>query len=234
MNIGKTLHTFAKKIWKYNRSLTGDGNRKTLKELKKVCNLLKIKEVKSGKKVFDWTVPKEWKVNSAFIIDPKGKKILDFSKNNLHLVGYSRFINKKMKFSELNKKLFSLPKQPNAIPYVTSYYNSDWGFCLDHNSRKKLKKGIYHVKINSELFNGSMSYGEIIIKGRLKKEIFLSTYICHPSMANNELSGPIVSMALIKYFMKKKLNKTMRFIFIPETIGSLAYLSKKLKILKKM
>ncbi len=234
MNIGKTLHAFAKKIWKYNRSLTGDGNRKTLKELKKVCNLLKIKEIKSGKRVFDWTIPKEWKVNSAFVVNPKGKKILDFSKNNLHLVGYSKFVDKKMKLSELNKNLFSLPNQPNAIPYVTSYYNSNWGFCIDHNSRKKLIKGIYHIKIDSKLFNGSMSYGEIIIKGRLKKEIFLSTYICHPSMANNELSGPTVTIHLAKWLMSQKnLKYSYRIVFLPETIGSLAYLSKNLKIMKK-
>ena len=234
MNIGKILHSFAKKIWQYNRSLTGDGNRKTLKELKKVCNLLKIKEIKSGKRVFDWTIPKEWKVNSAFVVNPKGKKILDFSKNNLHLVGYSKFINKKMKLSELNKNLFSLPNQPNAIPYVTSYYNSNWGFCIDHNSRKKLIKGIYHVKIDTKLFNGSMSYGEIIIRGRLKKEIFLSTYICHPSMANNELSGPTVTIHLAKWLMSQKnLKYSYRIVFLPETIGSLAYLSKNLKIMKK-
>jgi aminopeptidase-like protein len=137
-----------------------------------------------------------------------------------------------MKFTELNKKLFSLPKQPNAIPYVTSYYNLDWGFSLDHNSRKKLKKGTYHVKINSKLFNGSMSYGEILIKGRLKKEIFLSTYICHPSMANNEISGPTVTIHIAEWLKSQKnLKYSYRIVFLPETIGSIAYLSKNKKII---
>ena len=234
MDIGKKIFILAKKLWSINRSLTGEGNRLTLKILKSVCDSMKIKEISTGSKVFDWTVPREWKVNFAYIIDPDGKKILDFSKNNLHLVGYSRPVDKKFTLKELNKYLFSLPKQPNAIPYVTSYYNDTWGFCLTHNQRKKLKKGYYRVKIDSKLFKGSLTYGEILIKGKSKKEIFLSTYICHPSMANNELSGPIITIHLAKWLRSiKKLNYSYRIIFISETIGSIAYLSKNYIKMKK-
>ena len=231
---GKKIFLLAKKLWGINRSLMGDGNRSTLKVLKEVCNKLQIKEIPSGKKVFDWTVPKEWKVNDAFVIDPNGKKIIDFKKNNLHLVGYSQKINKKLSLKKLNKNLFSLPKQPNAIPYVTSYYKKTWGFCLTENQRKKLRKGIYKVKIDSEHFKGSLSYGEILIKGKSKKEIFLSTYICHPSMANNELSGPVLTIFIANWLKSlKNLNYSYRIIFISETLGSIAYLAKNFKEMKK-
>tara|TARA_B100000575_G_scaffold279447_1_gene267842 strand:- start:57 stop:1346 length:1290 start_codon:yes stop_codon:yes gene_type:complete len=231
---GKKIFLLAKKLWALNRSLMGDGNRSTLKILKQVCNELIIKEVPSGKKVFDWKIPNEWKVNDAFIIDPDGKKILDFKKNNLHLVGYSHKINKKLSLNQLNKNLFSLPKQPSAIPYVTSYYKKTWGFCLSETQRKKLKKGIYEVKIDSKYLKGSLSYGEILIKGKSKKEIFLSTYICHPSMANNELSGPVLTIFLAKWLKSfKNLNYSYRIIFISETLGSITYLAKNYKEMKK-
>jgi aminopeptidase-like protein len=232
---GKQVYDLAKKLWNFNRSLTGDGVRLTLKNLRTICNLLKIKEVPSASKVFDWTIPQEWKVKSAYILSPNGKKILDFSKNNLHLVGYSCPVNGVFTLDELNKKLFSLPKQPDAIPYVTSYYKKDWGFCLSHNQRKKLKRGKYKVVIDSKLFKGSLSYGEICIKGKLNKEIFLSTYVCHPSMANNELSGPVVAIYLADWLklQKKKLKYSYRIIFVPETIGSLTYLSQNLKVMKE-
>ena len=232
--IGEKIYSLAKLMWKYNRSITGEGVLKTLEQLKKICPLLKIKKVPSGTKAFDWKVPLEWKVNGAYVIDPKGKKILDFSKNNLHLVGYSVPTSKTLNFKDFNKKLYSLPKQPTAIPYITTYYNKDWGFCISHNERKKLKKGSYKIKIDTKLFRGNLNYGEIIIKGKSKKEIFLSTYICHPSMANNELSGPTLTIYLAKWLQSKKnLNYTYRIIFIPETIGSIAYLSKNLKYMKK-
>lgn len=223
-NIGKLIHNLAYKLWPLNRSLTGDGVRDTLKIIKKELPKLRIKEIPSQKKVFDWKVPLEWKVNKAHIIDPHGNKICDFKKNNLHLMGYSIPVRKKIRLSKLQKNLYSLPNQPNAIPYITSYYKKNWGFCLSHNQRKKLKNGYYEILIDAKHFKGSMTYGELIIKGKSKKEIFFSTYICHPSMANNELSGPVISTYLAKYIKKKQRKYTYRFIFVPETIGAISYL----------
>ena len=232
--IGKKIHDLCKILWPINRSITGNGVRKTLDILKKKCSEMKIYEVASGTKVFDWTIPNEWNVKEAKILGPGGKKILDFSDNNLHLVGYSTPINKKMSLKELNKHLFSLKEKPKAIPYVTSYYKKNWGFCLSHNNRKKLKSGKYKVLINSELKKGSLTYGEIFLPGKSKKEIFLSTYICHPSLANNELSGPTVSIFIANWIKSLKDRKfSYRIIFIPETIGSITYLSKNLKKMKR-
>ncbi len=232
-NIGKLIHKLASKLWPLNRSLTGDGVRETLSIIKKELSHLKIKEIPSQKKVFDWKVPLEWKVNKAYIIDPDGNKICDFKKNNLHLMGYSIPVEKKIKLSKLQKNLYSLPDQPRAIPYITSYYKKNWGFCLTHNQRKKLKNGQYKVVIDCEHFKGSMSYGELIIKGKSKKEVFFSTYVCHPSMANNELSGPVISVYLAKYIKRKKRKYTYRFIFVPETIGAISYLFYNKDTLKK-
>jgi len=194
---------------------------------------LSINEVPTGTTVFDWTIPKEWKVNDAYIMTPGGKKICSFKDNNLHLVGYSTPIHAKLNLSELQNNLYSLPDQPTAIPYVTSYYKEHWGFCLSQHQRDSLEEGVYEVFIDSKLFDGSLSYGELFIKGQSDKEIFISTYVCHPSMANNELSGPAVTTFIAKYLLNK-INKrySYRFVFIPETIGSIAYLSKNIKRLK--
>ena len=233
-NIGNEILDLVRKLWPYNRSITGDGVRKTLKDIKEFLPELKICEVSSGTKAFDWVVPDEWRITDAWIKKPNGQKICDFKKNNLHLVGYSTPQSKKIDLEELQKNLYSLPEYPEAVPYITSYYDRKWGFCLSHNQRKKLKNGIYEIFIDSKLFKGSLTYGELIIKGRSNKEIFLSTYVCHPSMANNELSGPAVTTFLAKWIKKKKRNFTYRIIFIPETIGSILYLSKNLSKLKKM
>tara|TARA_Y100001970_G_C14243249_1_gene866240 strand:+ start:963 stop:2276 length:1314 start_codon:yes stop_codon:yes gene_type:complete len=234
MNNSLEIFNLAKKLWPLNRSITGKGTLDTLKVLKKICKNLKIKNIKSGKKVFDWNIPKEWKINEAFIINPNGKKICDFKKNNLHVVNYSIGVNKILNLKELKKKLFSIPEQPKAIPYRTSYYSKNWGFCISHNDKKKLINGKYKIKIDAKHFDGKLSYGEILIKGKSKKEIFLSTYICHPSMANNELSGPCVLIYLAKWINNFKARKfSYRIVFIPETIGSIAYLSKNLKKMKK-
>ena len=221
------------------RSITGSGIRKTLKIIQKEFPKLKIKNIKSGTKVFDWNVPPEWNVTDAYITDKNGLKIIDFKKNNLHLFGYSTPLKKTLTKKNLFKNLYFLKNQPNAIPYITSYYKKRWGFCVSYNEFKRLDKKYYlkdkfRVVINTRFEkNGNLNYGELILNGRSKQEILISTYICHPSMANNELSGPIVSMALINHFKKKRLNKTLRFIFIPETIGSISYLSMNLNYLKK-
>jgi aminopeptidase-like protein len=234
MNKGLDIFNLAKKLWPLNRSISGDGLRRSLKILKTICPEIKIKEIPSGEKVFDWSVPDEWKINSAYIITPTGKKICDFKKNNLHVLNYSIGIKKKITLKQLNKKLYSIPSLPKAIPYKTSYYNKDWGFCISHDQKNKLKNGIYKINIDAQHFKGSMSYGEMLIKGKSKKEILLSTYICHPSMANNELSGPCVSVYLARWIQKLKKRKySYRIVFLPETIGSIAYISKNLKRLKK-
>jgi len=226
-------------LFPINRSITGSGVKKTLRIIKKEFPDLKIKKATSGTKVFDWKIPAEWNVSDAYVEDKFGKKIIDFKLNNLHLIGYSIPLNKKITKKELFKNLHYLKKKPNAIPYVTSYYKKRWGFCVNYKTklfidRKYNDKDKFNVVIKSK-FNkkGHLNYGELILKGKSKEEILISTYICHPSMANNELSGPTVSMCLIDHFKKKSLNKTIRFIFVPETIGSITYLSKNLKNLKK-
>ena len=239
MTIRKYFNIAKKDLYPITRSLTGEGVKQTLKIIQKEFPELKIKKFKSGEKVFDWRIPDEWNVNDAYIIDKFNNKIIDFKRNNLHLVGYSIPIKKIITKKELLKNLYFLKKQPDGIPYVTSYYERRWGFCLSYNDFKILDKKYslndkFKVFIDSNLNKrGNLNYGEYILKGKSKKEILISTYICHPSMANNELSGPIVSMGLINFFKKKNLKKTLRFIFIPETIGSISYLSKNLKYLKE-
>ena len=239
MTISKYYNIAKTKLFPITRSLTGDGVKKTLNIIQKELPKLKIKKFKSGTKVFDWNIPEEWNVTDAYVIDKYNNRIIDFKKNNLHLVGYSIPIKKNITKKELFKNLYFLKNQPKAIPYITSYYKRRWGFCISYNEYKILDKRYslndkFKVVINSNLNKkGNLNYGELILKGKSKKEILISTYICHPSMANNELSGPIVSMGLINYFKKKKLNKTLRFVFIPETIGSISYLSKNLKYLKE-
>jgi aminopeptidase-like protein len=231
--IGKHIHKFAQELWHINRSITGEGVRKTLERISKHLPTLEIKSVPSGTQVFDWTVPKEWSVKEAYIITPSGEKICDFSKNNLHLVGYSIPFEGQISFDELKKNLYTLPDQPNAIPYITSYYKEMWGFCLSQEQFDTLENGSYKIIIKSTLFYGELNYGELAIKGKSDKEIFLSTYICHPSMANNELSGPTIVTFLAKWL--QEINETdfsYRIIFIPETIGSITYLSKNYKDMK--
>jgi aminopeptidase-like protein len=231
--IGKEIHNFAVKLWPLNRSITGEGLRETLYQISKYLPALNIKSVKSGTKVFDWVVPKEWSVKEAYIITPSGEKICDFSKNNLHLVGYSIPFVGSISFDDLKEHLYTLSDQPNAIPYVTSYYKERWGFCLSQDQFNKLKKGTYKVVVDTTLFDGELNYGELLIKGKSDKEIFLSSYICHPSMANNELSGPTVLTFLAKWLQEiRDINYSYRIIFIPETIGSITYLSQNYKEMK--
>ena len=239
MSVEKFLKIGKNKLFPLCRSLTGKGTLKTLKIIKKNFSLLRIKKIKSGTNVFDWRVPKQWEVKDATVQDKFGRAIIDFKKNNLHLVGYSSPIKKKINLKELLNHLHTIPKQPNAIPYITSYYKDYWGFCIKHSQKIQILKKYnikdkFFVNINSQFKKkGHLNYGELLIKGKSKQEILISTYICHPSLANNELSGPIVSMSLIEYFRKKKNLKTLRFIFIPETIGSIIYISRNLKHLKK-
>jgi aminopeptidase-like protein len=229
---GEHMHTLAERLFPIGRSLTGNGVRETLSILQEQLPLT-IHEVPSGTSVFDWTVPKEWNITDAYIVDPDGKKIAEYAKNNLHIVGYSVPVDKEISLDELQKHLYSIEAQPDAIPYITSYYEERWGFCMTHHERLLLKPGTYRVFIESELIDGSLTYGECIIPGKSEKEIFLSTYVCHPSMANNELSGPVVTAFLARWIASKSREYTYRIIFIPETIGSLTYISQHLPEMKK-
>ena len=236
VNYEKEIDKFLKRLFPITRSITGEGNRKTLKILQEIIPL-KILEYPTNQKVYDWTIPKEWNIKDAWIKDSKGNKIIDFKQNNLHVVSYSTPINKKMSFEELKKHLHYLEYLPDAIPYRTSYYNKNWGFCLSYNQFKKLDENEeYEVFIDSELFDGSLSIGEVLIEGKSREEYLISCYICHPSMANDSLSGVITTAFLAKELLKMKneLEHSYRIIFIPETIGAITYLANNEDKMKKI
>ncbi|MBZ7945236.1 DUF4910 domain-containing protein [Campylobacter sp. RM10532] len=238
-NTGKAMYELAKELFPICRSITGQGFRDSLYILDNALGggNLQIHSIKSGTKVFDWIVPPEWYIKDAFIITPNGEKICDFKKHNLHVLNYSEGIDKEIELDELQNHLYSLEEEPDAIPYVTSYYKKRWGFCITHNERKKLEQGKYRVFIDAKHDeNGVLNYADFIIPStkNSKEEILISTYLCHPSMANNELSGPIVGIYLAKWLLNLKERKyNYRFVIVPETIGSIVYLSKHLKHLQK-
>lgn len=222
-NIGNEMYELIKELFPICRSITGNGVRKTLKIIAKHIPL-EIHEVKTGTKVFDWVIPKEWNINDAYIKNSKGEKIVDFKKSNLHVMGYSVPIHKKVSLNELRNHLYTLPDLPNSIPYRTSYYEENWGFCLKNSQYENLEDDVYEVVIDSTLENGSLSYGEYFLQGELKDEILLSCYICHPSMCNDNLSGISLLTVLAKMLHEKKLRYSYRFLFIPETIGAITWL----------
>ena len=231
-NVGLAMYDLMGDLFPICRSLTGPGVRETLQILQRYLPLTLL-EVPTGTRVFDWTVPKEWIIRDAYILDPGGRKIVDFRQNNLHVVGYSVPVDRILSREELDQHLYSLPDLPEAIPYTTSYYCEHWGFCLPHRQREVLPNGDYRVVIESTLEDGSLTYGELLIQGESSQEIFLSTYICHPSMANNELSGPVVATALAQWIASGPRRYSYRIIFVPETIGSLTYLSRNLDAMKR-
>jgi len=221
------IEDYFDRLFPINRSLTGKGNRETLKILSEIIDL-EVTEVSSGTECFDWTIPPEWNIKEAWIKDSKGNIIIDFSENNLHVLGYSEPFHGSISYEELKSHLYTLPDQPDLIPYLTSYYKRRWGFCLTHNQFMQLNQNeTYEVFIDSFLDdNGSMTIGEAVINGKSDKEVLFSTYICHPSLASNELSGPLVSAFIYnKLKEQKELKYTYRFIFVPETIGSIYSLS---------
>lgn len=227
------LHNLAKKIFPLCRSITGNGVRETFSIIQSVLPELKTYEIPSGEKCSDWTIPPEWNITDAYVKTSSGEKVIDFKVNNLHIVNYSIPHHSTMTLAELNKHLYSLPQMPDAVPYVTRYYSPEWGFCLTHEKRQALKEDTYEVLIESRLEPGSLTYGELILKGKSDKEILVSTYTCHPSMANNETSGPVVTTFLADYVKRLDNYYTYRFVFVPETIGAVAYLSRELEVLKK-
>ena len=230
----ENMLSLARRLFPICRSITGNGVRETLKHLKEHLPDLRIHEVPSGTQCLDWVVPDEWNITEAKLTGPDGEVIADFADCNLHVVGYSEPVDIELDLEALQPHLHSMERQPNAIPYITSYYKRTWGFCLTHEKRQQLKPGKYRAVIKSTLTKGHLTYAELLLPGETKEEIFLSTYICHPSMANNELSGPLVTTWLAKYLQSQPNRRfSYRIIFIPETIGSIVYLSKHLDHLKK-
>lgn len=225
---------WAKDLFSICRSITGDGTRKTLSYFEKINPEFRRLKFKTGQKVFDWEIPKEWNIKDAYLEHESGERYAEFKKCNLHIVGYSKPVNKKISKKELLNYIYTQKDQPDSIPYVTSYYKERWGFCLSENQKSKLPDGNYKVIIDSDLKNGNLELSDAIFKGKTKKEIFFSSYICHPSMANNELSGPVLLNAIMRYIKSNypKSKFTYRFVLLPETIGSIAYLSKFMKVMK--
>ena len=221
--ISAEMYKLLTELYPICRSITGNGVRKTLKIIR---NYIPIErhEVPSGTKVFDWIIPKEWNIEDAYIKTDKGQKIVDFKKSNLHVLNYSTPIKSKLPLSELKQHLYTLPDQPEAIPYRTSYYNENWGFCLSHNQFLTLEDGKYEIVIDSSLKDGNLTYGEFFLQGKKNEEILLTCYTCHPSLCNDNLSGIVLLTFLAQYLSKLKLDYSYRFLFIPETIGAITWL----------
>jgi len=222
--VSKDLHGFATELYPICRSITGDGLRETLALIKKRIPLQTI-EVASGTSVFDWTVPKEWNIRDAYIRDSSGKRVVDFQQSNLHVLNYSKPIHATMPLSELKSHLFTLPEHPDWLPYRTSYYKEDWGFCLTHNQLLALQDGDYEVRIDSSLEDGHLTYGECFLSGRSSEEVLISCHVCHPSLANDNLSGLTVATSLAKLLSGRDLNYSYRFLFLPGTIGAITWLA---------
>ena len=233
MQTGQEMYEFAGRLFPIGRSLTGEGVRESLAMIKEQVPELEIMSVPSGSQVFDWTVPKEWEIKAAYIEDEQGNRIVDYAVNNLHIMGYSTAVDEWVTLEELLKYIKVEESQPDVIPYVTSYYSPRFAFCMSKNQRDSLKPGKYHMVIDSRHFDGVLNYGEILLPGASKKEVLLSTYICHPSMANNEVSGPVLTTFLAKWLKTLDRRLSYRIVFVPETIGSIAYLSRNLDVMKE-
>ena len=227
MGLQQQLEEYFDRLWPICRSITGNGLRESFSILQEVIPLT-LHEIPTGTKVFDWEIPDEWNIREAWIETPDGRRVADFSTNNLHVLNYSEPVDQIVSYEELKKHVRTLPNQPNAIPYVTSYYSRKWGFCMTHETWDCLPtSGYYRVYIDSELAPGSLTYGDLVLPGKSKKEILFSTYLCHPSMANNELSGPLTLAFLYKRLAEiPNREYSYRFVFAPETIGVIAYLAK--------
>jgi len=232
--VGQAAYALAKRLFPICRSITGNGVRQTLAIVREWLPELNVHEVPTGTAAFDWEVPKEWNIRNAYVMDAAGNRIIDWKEHNLHVMGYSVRVDREMTLEELQEHLYSLPDQPDAIPYVTSYYAKRWGFCLTDNRRKQLRPGMYRVFIDSTLEPGSLTYADLLLPGESQEEVLLSTYLCHPSMANNELSGPVVTTMLVRWLLTlAKRRYSYRVVFVPETIGSIVYLSRHLDEMKR-
>lgn len=220
------IDSYLRRLFPITRSITGQGNRETLRTLQEVVPI-DIREIPTGTKVYDWEVPQEWNVKKAWIETIDGERIVDFDESNLHLVSYSEPVDRVMRWEELEPHIHYLEDLPEAIPYRTSYYHRTWGFCVNKHQYDLLKDSgrDLHVYIDSEFSDGSLTYGEFLIQGRREQEILISCYICHPSMANDSLSGVVLSAFLARKLASMNCNYSYRVVFVPETIGAIAYCS---------
>lgn len=221
---GEEMHGLMERLYPICRSITGDGLRQSLRILQEVIPL-GLHQVATGTQVFDWTVPKEWNIRDAYVKNAKGERIIDYQKSNLHVLNYSLPYKGRMSARELKEHLFSLPEKPEVIPYRTSYYQPTWGFCVSHEQLLAIEDGQYDVCIDSTLENGHLTYGELLIPGSTTEEILVSSHCCHPSLCNDNLSGVVLSTYLAKLLMRLQLRYSYRFLFIPVTIGSIAWLA---------
>jgi aminopeptidase-like protein len=225
-SVGDEIYALAKAIYPICRSITGDGVRETLQYVGKHIDVT-MHEVPSGTQAFDWTVPREWNIRDAWIKTPAGEKICDFKVHNLHVLNYSVPVHKKLQLPELKKHIYTMPDQPDLIPYRTSYYRDNWGFCMSHDELQSLEDGIYEAFIDSDhKENGSLTYGEYYLPGESEDEFLLSSHVCHPSLANDNCSGIAVNTLLAAALSKVKTRNSYRFLFAPGTIGSITWLSR--------
>ena len=223
-HIGDKIYELVTRLYPFCRSITGNGVRETLSLLQESIPLT-VHEVPTGTRVFDWTVPKEWNIRDAYVKNALGEKVIDFRQSNLHVIGYSIPLRRKISFEELKKHLFSIPEHPSWIPYRTSYYSENWGFCLSHNQLLQLSESEYEVCIDATLEPGHLTYGEYYIKGQVRDEILISSHICHPSLCNDNLSGIAITAFLARHLSQVSCHYSYRFLFIPSTIGSITWLS---------
>jgi aminopeptidase-like protein len=226
LELGRQMHALATELYPICRSVTGPGVRQTLAHLAKIVPLETF-EVPSGAKVFDWEVPREWSIRDAYIKDESGRRVIDFQQLNLHVVGYSLPVHRKMSWSELKPRLHFLPENPDWVPYRTSFSKENWGFCLSYRKfldLDALGERTYEVCIDSSLEQGSLTYGDVFVPGETDDEVLISTHICHPSLANDNLSGISVATFLIQELQLRKTRYTYRFLFIPTTFGSVTWL----------
>jgi aminopeptidase-like protein len=223
-SLGDEIYSLIRDLYPICRSITGEGFRETLARIRKEIPL-DVHEVPSGTQVFDWTVPKEWNIRDAYVKNTRGERIIDFRRHNLHIVNYSVPVHRKMSLAELRPHLHTLPDQPDWIPYRTSYYKENWGFCLSHNQLQAIREDEYEVCIDSALENGSLTYGECYLSGQSPKEVLISCHACHPSLCNDNLSSVATATFLAKYLGQAQLRYSYRFLFIPGTIGAITWLS---------
>lgn len=225
VGVGEDIYRLMERLYPICRSITGDGVRETLDIIREIIPL-QVAEVPTGTQVFDWQVPKEWNIRDAYVKDGSGRRVVDFKANNLHVVGYSTPIHKKMRLDELRPHLFSLPEHPDWIPNRTSYYHEDWGFCLTYNQLLTLNDSEYEVCIDSRLEAGSLTYGEYLIQGATSDEVLIYTHTCHPSLCNDNLSGIALTAHLARELASQSLRYSYRFVFAPTTIGSITWLAR--------
>jgi aminopeptidase-like protein len=222
---GLKMYELMESLYPICRSITGEGFRQTLNVLKNLIPL-EVQSVSSGTETFDWTVPAEWNIKDADVEDSQGNRVIDFQRSNLHVVNYSVPVDRVMPLKELQEHLHTIPEHPDWIPYRTSYYNRNWGFCLSHNDFMHLKEDDYHVVIDSAFKTGFLNYGEFLIAGQTDNEVLITTHACHPSLCNDNLSGISLTAYLAKYLIEQHLRFSYRFLFIPGGIGSIVWLSR--------